>query len=105
MTCTASGSLIVNSTNVLEVTLRDTITDQPVSGAVINVTLYDMAGNEVGPDPWPITMQPDIEPGEYKVTLDANLEIKVGHSYRAHIVATDGGTRRSSEMILVARRS
>lgn len=37
-------------------------------------------------------------------TLDAGLEINAGHTYRAVIIATDGGTRRESEMMLIARR-
>lgn len=88
----------------ITLTLRDSITNQPVSGATVEATLYDMAGDEVGPDPWPITMQEGAEPGEYMATLDAGLEINAGHTYRAVIIATDGGTRRESEMMLIARR-
>lgn len=103
MSCTPDDTLWMGTTHVLEVSLRDVITDQPVSSATVTVTLYDSAGNPVEPDNWPITMTPDVEPGEYRATFDADLQVKDGYTYRAQIVATDGATQLVVNRLVVAR--
>ncbi len=103
MSCAPDDTLWIGTTHVLEVSLRDVITDQPVSTATVAVTLYDSAGNPVEPDVWPIIMTPDVELGEYRATLDANLQVSDGYTYRAQITAIDGATQLVINRLVVAR--
>ena len=91
MTRTAmSEELIVGTSNVLSIPLlNNEVADTPVTGATVNLTLYDVEDDsEIGGVVWPQAMA-HVADGLYRYVAPATLEITHNQRVRGVAVAVD----------------
>lgn len=73
--------------------LRDALTGDDITGALVTVTLLDASGAPVAGTTWPKTCsESSVSPGTYRAVLPGgSMSIAVGDQLTARIVA-DGGS-------------
>lgn len=76
-----------NCTGLVQVKIEDAATEEPVEDAVVQCTIVNEAGGELGGQAWPLLM-PHVSGGDYHGYLSEQLEGEVGSNYEAHIVCT-----------------
>jgi hypothetical protein len=85
------GYLLADTDHVIEIpALSNGLTDEVVAGATVTVTVLDSDGAEVSGQSWPTAMAED-DPGQYYATLSAAMDVTVGATYKAKVIA-DAGT-------------
>lgn len=81
----------------------DDITDSPLDGATVNVTVYKNKGTVEAPGTWPAAMTGvGGGTGDYTVDIDAATFAEALHSSLvAHVVATAAGKKRTARLPVV----
>lgn len=73
--------------------LRDEITNSPVITADITCTIYDVYGNTVSGQAWPLALEyQDGTDGDYMGVLDDAIALDVGKYYKAVVTVVVGDT-------------
>ena len=85
---------VKSSNNVVYMlNLRDEITNDPVIDADISCTIYDVYGNPVSGQTWPLSLvYQDGTDGDYMGVLDDAIALDVGKYYKAVVTVVVGDT-------------
>ena len=85
-------SLFVGNTAILEITLVDELTGDPVNSATVAITLTDISGVELTGDTWP---KPLVyvagSEGLYRALLSHNVAMEEGANYLYAATASASG--------------
>ncbi len=85
-------TLWIDNNNVIELQdLTNSVTEVVDTGATVTVTLQDSSGVEVAGQSWPAAMAHDTG-GTYRVTLDDDLTLIEGRTYKAIVHAVGTGS-------------
>lgn len=92
--------VLSNSNNVVYFNdLYDTLNEVYVNDASVQVWFYDVYGNEVDDQAWPLNLEYNPgSNGDYHGVLDDDIDLQVGQFYRAKVVIDDGPGRHLEEM-------
>ena len=75
-------ALFVGNTTILELTLVDELTGDPVNSATVAVTLTDIAGAELAGETWPKPLAyVTASAGVYRALLSSSVAMEEGASY------------------------
>lgn len=99
--------LLLDTDNVLEIpALTNALSGEAVSGAVVEVTLLNEAGDDVAGQGWPATFAEDgLVDGHYTCVLNAALALTENQPVTIVVVADAGaGLKRTWYVSAVARR-
>ena len=89
----AISSLLIGSDNVAEIeSLTNAITSSYLNSATCTVTLYDVAGNEVTGETWPLTLNYVTDSdGDYRGTITDTVTSNLKPNKRYRLLYTANG--------------
>lgn len=92
------------STNILEITVTDPVTGDPVTNATVEITaLYDTAGDEVTGQTWPLAMA-HTALGVYRGVLEHDIDVEPGQTVFAEYTVTQSTNVSTGRERLLVRR-
>ena len=78
--------------------MRDEITNEPVIDATVSATIYDVYGDEVADQLWPLTLvYQDGTDGDYMGVLSDQIDLVVGNYYKTKLTVRKGNYRLTEE--------
>jgi hypothetical protein len=88
--------VFVGNTNEIELLgLKSEIEETFIDDAAVTVTVKDADGNSIAGQSWPATLTfVDGSEGDYRGTLEHDLDLEAGEEYVAHVDANAGANRR-----------
>jgi hypothetical protein len=93
----------VGSSMVVELQgLQDTLTETPVTTALVQATLLDTNGNVVAGESWPLTLA-HVSAGTYRGVASYVVSVKEKARYTCRVTAAIGGIHRRWDIPVTAR--
>ena len=96
-----SDVIRLSSHNVIELASLVDEDSAAVTGATVQATINDMAGNAVSGETWPLTLS-HTTGGTYQGTASNSLSLTANKTYKVVITANNGGVIRTFNHDVVA---